>query len=170
MIRQDEPLQWKQGRTEQVARGGAKGFSPELLRVARRRAGVSQARLAAVVGVSATSVGGYERGTMTPGPRTLGLLADALHVTVEDLTVIDPGTAGLAQLRYQAGLTQAEVGAHLNLRPSSFPGIERAERGLTESQITILAKVFEVQPFEIQAAWDRTRAALGRHPHDQPGD
>lgn len=146
-----------------MARGGAKGFAGELLRTNRLRAGVSQARLAAIVGVSSTSIGAYERGTQTPGPHTLSLLADALGVTVETLTAIDPEQAGLAQLRYQAGLTQAEVGAHLNLRPSSFPGIERAERALTPGQVTILAKVFDVQPVEIQAAWDRTRAALRTH-------
>jgi transcriptional regulator with XRE-family HTH domain len=51
----------------------------------RRKAGLSQAALAAAVGVTPMSVSNYEAGRNGPSTRTMVAIAETLGVTVDDL-------------------------------------------------------------------------------------
>lgn len=55
------------------------------IRDRRREAGLVQAQLAQMVGLSRASVTNIEAGTQTPPPYRLALIADALRVHVADL-------------------------------------------------------------------------------------
>lgn len=55
---------------------------PARIRTARQAAGLSQAGLAAAVGVSESAVSGWERGHYSPGAESLVALAAALRTTV----------------------------------------------------------------------------------------
>ena len=57
-----------------------------LIRSRRITLGMSQARLGAKVGVSATTIRRWERGESVPGDDFLGTLAEALEVPVAALT------------------------------------------------------------------------------------
>jgi transcriptional regulator with XRE-family HTH domain len=60
-------------------------FSPERLRGARDRAGLSREQLAVATGRSADTVELWERGKVQPPRRIVGLIAAALGVSVDDL-------------------------------------------------------------------------------------
>lgn len=62
--------------------GLRRGFSPRRLRMARDLAGVSQADLGEVAGVTAAAVSLYERGAATPTPECLAVFAKQLDVDV----------------------------------------------------------------------------------------
>ena len=66
---------------------------PQLIRAARERARLSQADVAAAVGVSVRTVGNWERGDSVPRNR-LGALEDVLGVSLRDGG--DPETVGPA--------------------------------------------------------------------------
>lgn len=56
----------------------------------RRKAGLSQARLAAILGVTAMSVSNYESGRNKPSAQIMIDAASALNVTVDDLLKLPP--------------------------------------------------------------------------------
>jgi Zn-dependent peptidase ImmA (M78 family)/transcriptional regulator with XRE-family HTH domain len=71
------------------------GFSPQRLRFARDRRGITQTRLAKQAGFSLRSVQGWESGTSTPEAESVGRLATALQFPIEffygeDLDVVSP--------------------------------------------------------------------------------
>jgi transcriptional regulator with XRE-family HTH domain len=57
----------------------------EKIRVLRHEAGLVQAQLAQMVGVSRASITNIEAGTQAPPPYRLARIAEALHVRVADL-------------------------------------------------------------------------------------
>lgn len=63
-------------------------INPEAVVAARRRRGESQEELAARAGISRPSLSYIETGRVKlPHPRTVKLLADALDLAVDDITV-----------------------------------------------------------------------------------
>jgi len=60
-------------------------LDPDVLRVARVRAGLTREELATRIGRSAQSVGLYERGVMNPDPDIIVAIADALGVEPLDI-------------------------------------------------------------------------------------
>src|SRR5689334_6504280 len=66
----------------------------ERIRSGRREAGLVQAQLAQMVGVSRASITNIEAGTQAPPPYRLARIADALSVSVADLI---PATGELGE-------------------------------------------------------------------------
>jgi len=145
---------------DQLAQGRAHAFNGRRLRLLRRRNGLTQSALAAAAAISRPSVTAYETGTAVPSPRVAAALAAALGVSIDHLTLTDADRAGLADLRYHAGLTQAQIAEHLGVSRNTFPGIERGERPPTPAQIAQLAELYSTTSAEILAAWQRTRATM----------
>ena len=62
-------------------------IDPEAVATARRRKGLTQEDLAERIGISRNAVGNIETGQVfLPRPYTLRAIADALDVTVDDIT------------------------------------------------------------------------------------
>lgn len=57
----------------------------ERLKQIRKERNLTQAQLAEIVGVSATSVYLWERGTVKPGYGTLVLISEKLDIDIKDL-------------------------------------------------------------------------------------
>ncbi|MGW0954773.1 helix-turn-helix domain-containing protein [Streptomyces sp. NPDC001212] len=84
-------------------------FAPGSFTFLRKQAGLTQAQLAAVVGVSARQITHYEQGSHSPSPHRLQLLARALKTTAQELAGVPAGEETLADLRRFAGLDRIEV-------------------------------------------------------------
>lgn len=63
------------------------------IRELRQRSGMSQQALGEALGVSAVSVGKWERGQTQPDIGTLSRLADIFHTTIDDLCGYTPAPA-----------------------------------------------------------------------------
>jgi transcriptional regulator with XRE-family HTH domain len=59
------------------------------MRALRERAGISQEKLGLLSGLHRTYVGAIERGERNPSVLSLQKIAEALHVSVVSLTVLD---------------------------------------------------------------------------------
>lgn len=70
-------------------------LAPDLLRLARRRAGVSQAELARRAGMPRSVLNAYERGSRDPGAAALDRLLEAAGVSlvVSSSRRVDPARA-----------------------------------------------------------------------------
>jgi len=86
----------------------------ELLREARRRHGVSQARLAIRAGTTQSAISRLESGRVSP---TVGTLRELLHLLGEDLVLAGEPT--------DSGIDRSLIQANLTLSPG-----DRVERGL----------------------------------------
>jgi tetratricopeptide (TPR) repeat protein len=112
---------------------GAGRFDGEEFRSRRQAAGLSQQRVAEVVGSTRWQVSAYERGRATPEPARLAALAAAVSCAPAVLTGT-PSAAGLAGLRRVAGMTRTLAVARLadvlgDRAPTSKWLLERAETG-----------------------------------------
>lgn len=118
-------------------------FSADALRRARLRAGLSQAQLAELVGVSGRArVSLWERGVEQPGVAAAPRLAAALGVDVAALYRAGDG-AGLAVLRRGAGLSLDELARRASLSPTRYRRIEHG-RQPTEQEVTRIAAALNV--------------------------
>ena len=69
-------------------------IDPDAVATARRRKGLTQGDLAERIGISRNAVGNIETGLVRlPRPYTLRAIADALDVTVDDITTNVKATA-----------------------------------------------------------------------------
>jgi transcriptional regulator with XRE-family HTH domain len=103
--------------------GGVRGLSPERMRRARTRAGLSYRQLAALVGVSATTLYRYEAGLVSPRPPRLQALADALGCTTEYLAPL-PRRPTLRDHREHAGLLLHDLAERLDVADSTVIRME----------------------------------------------
>ncbi len=81
------------------------------IKSARKKMGLSQDELSALVGVSRTAISQWERGETTPRGKYLSNLATALHVTVEWLLVGDVAAKPTQQLGSLEAFGNAELTA-----------------------------------------------------------
>lgn len=146
-----------------VPRKRAAAFSPQRLKIERRAAGITQAKLAAVAKLSVQSVSNYERGVATPSAAILKRMAKALRIAPNKL-VDTANDVELNELRYGAGLGQDAVGTQLGLKPGSFSAVERGHRPPTPRQVELLATIYGHTPEYIMDAWRRTREILEEGP------
>ncbi|MET9268740.1 ImmA/IrrE family metallo-endopeptidase [Kribbella sp. NPDC003557] len=100
-------------------------FTPERLISARKRAGISQARLASHIGISPRSIANYEGGEHAPSEEVLQRLADALDVPVSFFgaappDIIEPDAASfralskMSALKRDAALASGGLATELN--------------------------------------------------------
>lgn len=140
------------------AMAGNSTFDPIRLRLARVRAGLTQAELGALIGASASHVSRYECGRTQPSVKSLAKLAAALKVPPGALlTATEDAERKLSDLRVAAGLTQADVATALALNDRNYSAIERGELGLTPAVAQLLAEAFSVTVDQVTDSYVNAR-------------
>ena len=106
-------------------------MSPENIREARIRNGLSQTELADKVDVSQTLVSAWERGRAKPGGENLQRLTEILGANTNNGTTDGSALAAwLTKARLAKGYSVGELANHAGL---STPAIYRIEQGITRS-------------------------------------
>jgi transcriptional regulator with XRE-family HTH domain len=142
--------------TGEPMRRGVRGFSPAALRAARQRAGWDYGTLADASGVSASSIGGWERGTNEPSPRRLKLVADALGIAIADL--VRPSTSRtLTAIRTALGLSVDAAAAAAGISRATLSRTESGSGEVTPRTIHALALAYALDEHDIEQAWRLTR-------------
>jgi transcriptional regulator with XRE-family HTH domain len=146
-------------------RNAVERFSRDRLRAARASAGVTQYALDEGADLPRGTVAQYESALREPTVQALTKLATALGVDPEELR--DPGDEDgptLGDLRVRTGWTQAQFAQRAGLTRGTFAAIERGEHaGPTPGQLTQIAAVLRTTSGDVQAAYDRARAAYLEH-------
>ncbi|MEU1824128.1 helix-turn-helix transcriptional regulator [Streptomyces abikoensis] len=134
----------------------ARLFDASRFRSARGAAQLTQAQVGQPAGASANAVANWEAGRAQPAPERLPVLAQALGLPIDRLFPRD-GLPDLADLRADAGLSQAEAAARLGTRSPSV--IRKAEtrtearrRALAPEYREPLASIYGVTVEELNAA------------------
>lgn len=139
----------------QVAPRGVAGWKPECLAEARTAAGLSQAKLAELVGVSEHAVRGWEKGRSAPTAHHLASIADALGISPAHFAPL-PENPRLRHLRQLAGLTQADIAHALGVPPGSVGRIEAGR--WWPSTAKRWADAYGVNLSTFRAAWEAGRS------------
>ncbi len=139
-----------------MPRSGVRGFSPAALRRLRSSARLSLEDLGDLAGISPQAISTWETGRIRPSPGMLAAVAAALRVSVADLAPIPEGDLRLSDLRFQAGLTQADVAAALGVGSSRISDIDRGRRPVDDDTVAALAALYKVSPELLQVVWQRT--------------
>lgn len=150
------------GGDEQVGgtmRGGVRAFSRTAARGARERAGLTQAELAVLIGVTDGIVSAWESGTRAPTGRNLVALARELGTPPIELLNLRQDELRLADMRALNGLSGSEAASHLGIGTSTLYDIERGDRRPTGRTLAQLAKLYRVDETTIEEAWERGRQA-----------
>lgn len=142
-----------------MGRAGVETVSAAALRRQRDRSGLSVRQLAALSGVGATTINGWEAGRRAPSARLLAAVADALQVTVADLVVVPAGRIVVADLRHRCGLSQRAAADATGMSPSMYEAIESGFRAPDPAQRALLAAHLRVCDTEFTTVWERTRTA-----------
>ena len=137
-----------------------RSFDGTALRRLRKARGMSHDALASLTSTARPNLIAYEKGTRTPSPAKLGVLARALEVDPLDLMGVTPATATLAQLRARIGLSRSEVAAELGISRKSYDSIERGGARLRPNVGSELAALLRLSKDEVDAA--RRREADGQ--------
>lgn len=119
-------------------------FSHVRLRAVRESRGLSQARLAKLVGQARETIAKYENGKQIPRVPTLHVIADVLNVDVTEL--LEPGPVDLAVLRAQQNLSQADVAAALGISQPWYQHLEARKARLDPALLPQLASLLKVEP------------------------
>ena len=140
---------------------GLPAFRGGRLAEARRAAGLTQAQLAAAVGVSAPErVAQWERGAEQPRPRFVPVLAEVLGLPALELLDVDPADPPLPALRIAAGLSLTDVKTAAALSVMTY---QRLESGVGvsdpgDSAVLAVAGALGIGPDRVRAAIRRSRA------------
>ncbi len=125
-------------------------FNPDAARLARRARSMSQADLAAALGVSQVSISHWEKGQRVPEPQVLGRLAVALGVL--PLTLSDSSVATTTPMFRASGV-------------SSKKG-ERMIEGRTELARLAASRILEEVDVSADLPWPSADDPLGVGPED----
>jgi transcriptional regulator with XRE-family HTH domain len=140
---------------------GLPAFRGERLAQARRAAGLTQAQVAAALGVSGPErVAQWERGAEQPRPRFVPVLAGMVGLAPLDLLDVDAADPPLAALRIAAGLSLADAQAAAGLALMTY---QRLERGVgsaepADAAVAAVARALRVGPDRVRAAIRRARS------------
>lgn len=121
-------------------------WRPGALRKARKAAGLTQAELAAELGVSREAVGRWEAGT-APRLERVSQAANALGLRDVTELVERPGEeewSSLAALRVHAGLTQRRLAERTGVPRSSIQAVERCAFHPSDAMLRAYAQACEV--------------------------
>ncbi|MEU8620080.1 helix-turn-helix transcriptional regulator [Streptomyces sp. NPDC048623] len=126
------------------------------LRNRRVMKGLSQSSLAMGLHVKVNAVYRWENGLASPPPERLSAIAAFLDVGLDELF---PRTElpNLADLRCDAGMTQADTASYTNTRsPMPVRAAEQGRRPLSDEAVTALAAAYKVTRAELLAAQRRS--------------
>ncbi|WP_411741232.1 helix-turn-helix domain-containing protein [Rhodococcus sp. IEGM 1408] len=127
------------------------------------RSGATVEDLAVVLAVSTSTVEGWMSARRTPEPPLLVELARVLKLRPADLTLVSEDDERLHDLRVHAGLLQADAASAAGLRQPQLSKMERGVAVPREELCEPLARVYEVEPGRVLAAWNRSREDRRRH-------
>ncbi|GHD82297.1 helix-turn-helix domain-containing protein [Streptomyces goshikiensis] len=145
----------------------ARIFDGQLVRELRRSAELTQEAVATVVGVHASSVTAWEKGSSHPDLERLPALARALGHPLDDLFP-RRGLPTLADLRADAGFFQNEVPGLLGTKSAGpVANAERAKRRLSGVYVEPLAKAYGVSVEQLLAAQERSFGIEVPEPHPE---
>ncbi|WP_256255539.1 helix-turn-helix transcriptional regulator [Streptomyces sp. MUSC 14] len=137
------------------------------MRSVRRAAEISQADVAAGVGVGDSTVAGWELGSSEPDQEKLSALAQVLK---QDLDELFPrgGLPDLRDLRCDAGLYRYEMAEVIGTKSDGpVAGAEQGVRRLKEKYIPALARAYGVTEDELRLAQERSFGPA--HREDEEG-
>ncbi|GAA3299330.1 hypothetical protein GCM10020295_37270 [Streptomyces cinereospinus] len=136
----------------------ARHFDRHRVRAVRRAAEISQAEVAAAVGVADSTIAGWESGDTVPDAEKLPALARALKRGLDELFPRN-GLPDLTDLRCDAGYYQYETAALIGTKSAGpVAGAERGDRRLKDKYVPDLAVAYGVSEEELRRAEDRSIA------------
>ncbi|MGF1600108.1 MAG: helix-turn-helix domain-containing protein [Acidimicrobiales bacterium] len=136
-----------------------RSFSPQLLRQARERAGLTQQALADLAEMARTNYVNLENGARRPGPTTLARVAAACGIPAHELSGLAPEQATLRDLREWAGFSQAEAAHAAGWESATtYARIELGTAKLSTDRAQALAAAFCVTTDAVTAAAERPPA------------
>lgn len=142
-----------------MTRLAVSGFNHDALARLRTQAGLTQEDLAVRIGVSTTSISGWELGRSAPEPANFDKLVTALGARKSALLgAVDP-LRGLAEHRARAGLNQQQAADEVGIPVSALRTIERGVRLPNPTERAALAKAYRISRAEVE----RLSAALHEH-------
>ena len=129
-------------------------FSGSRLATVRVAAGLTQERLAQILGTEQTRVSEWERGATTPRPALIPELAAAVGLDALEFLAADPASPSLEDLRLAAGLSRQALAEEIGV---SLPRYRRLEIGATrrdpsEALVGPLARVLAVPAVTVRQA------------------
>jgi transcriptional regulator with XRE-family HTH domain len=92
----------------------------------RIAAGLTQSRLAEIVGSTQTRVSDWERGVSSPHPALIPPLAAAVGLDALVFLGADPGNPSLGDLRLAAGLSRHRLAAEIGISDRRYQRLEVA--------------------------------------------
>ena len=119
---------------------------PDTLAYWRHRAGLTQQRVAAALGVATGTFSHWERGTRRTPPRHHAALAELLNIPPDKQPwpQLTPDT--LAYWRHRAGLTQTAVADALEVATSTFRNWENGAWTIPPRRHAALAELLDIPP------------------------
>ena len=99
-------------------------FSGARLAAARAAAGLTQERLANIVGTEQTRVSDWERGATTPRPGLIPELAAAVGMDALEFLGADPAEPALEDLRLAAGLSRQALAEEIGISLARYRRVE----------------------------------------------
>lgn len=131
---------------------GVQGFDPSRLASARAKSGLSYRALAALLGVTYSTIVQWEHGANKPRPSYLAPLAEALGCSVHYLAPL-PKEPTLADYRERAGLTLEDMAARVDRHLGT---VSRIEHGVTWPEDPARwAAAYGLSPAVFRRAWRR---------------
>ncbi|QEU96944.1 helix-turn-helix domain-containing protein [Streptomyces kanamyceticus] len=131
-------------------------FDADKFLAARRRKGLRQPQVAAVLKVKTNQISRYETGESAPPPERLPTMASLVDLPLADLAPRQ-GLPDLKDLRCDAGIQQKDTAA-ITRTKSAMPvrGAENGMRRLTKDFEAPLAEAYDVSVEELRAAQERS--------------
>ncbi|MBA4025047.1 MAG: transcriptional regulator [Gordonia sp.] len=138
-----------------MPRGGVAGFSPDALRRAIQKAGLTVDELGGLIDVSRQAIEAWLRSETVPSPKSLRKAAEALDVDPSSLTLNNSRSAQLADLRVRAGLSQAAAAVQAGISATTLRQAERGQRKTLDPDLAhALAHAYGVSVDEVMTAWE----------------
>ncbi len=145
-------------------------FRAAELRAARQRAGLSQAELAAGVGVfDGARVRSWERGAEQPSVSRVSRLALALGIDPLEMYEGDPARPPLALLRRIAGLTLKELAQTTGLSYARCQRLEQGQIEATHDDLIRLASALNVSVAQLPRPAPLAASESGDQEPDRQG-
>lgn len=128
----------------------------ERIRKKRKALGLTRKELADVIGCSDKAIWLWEMGRSVPRPMNVGMIADALECSIDDLTEYKPRTVGenLRRARMRAGIPARTASALSGIAESLIYGIENGQRDMRVSTLVKLAGVLNCKAADMLAGVD----------------
>lgn len=134
-------------------------FQPDVLRAARKKAGLSQTALAELIKADRQAVWRWETGDRVPQVSTITKLAQALAISPQ-LLIGEPTT--LAELRASRGLTQSQLAEKIGVSRVAYSHYETGRRAPDDEKRTLIAAALAVDPDTLHSLLNARSGTLGR--------